>query len=461
VSWSCAELAARCGGVLSGDGLRRVAGVSTDTRTLRDGDLFVAVPGERFDGHDFVDQALAKGAAALLLARAAPPGCTAPVIRVADTVAALGALAAAHRADFPGPVVAITGSNGKTTTKEMCFAILCAAGVHAHRSQGNLNNHIGLPLSLLALGAEHDAAVLELGMNHAGEIDALARIASPTVGAITQVAPAHLGHFASVDAIARAKGELLDHIRPGGVAVLNGDDARVMAQAPRFAGRRLVFGLGEQADVRADRIGTDRSGTRFRLSTPWGRAELRLTQPGLHLVEDASCAAAAALASGLLESDPMGALSTGLAGFRGVPGRLTVRETPAGVLVLDDSYNANPTSLVAALDALAALRGKGRALAVVGDMLELGESGPALHAEIGRAVAARGIEVLVAVGALARHSAAAARDAGVARVHEADDSALAAPLVRELVQPGDAVLVKGSRGMRMERIVSALTEAGA
>jgi UDP-N-acetylmuramoyl-tripeptide--D-alanyl-D-alanine ligase len=460
VSWTCGQLAAWCGGTLVGDGSRVVCGVSTDSRTLRAGELFAAIHGESFDGHDFVGQAVARGAAALLVSRPLPKAGALPVIRVADTIAALGALAHGHRCAFAGPVVAITGSNGKTTTKEMCAEILAAAGARVHRTPGNLNNQIGLPLSLLALPLRDDAVVLEVGMNHAGEIDALARIASPTVGAITQVAPAHLGPLGSIDAIARAKGELYARVRPEGTIVVNADDPRVVEQASRFAGRQLRFGRGASADFRAEQVQLSRSETRFLLSTPAGSSDVALAMPGEHLVEDALCAAAAAWATDLLGDDPQAALREGLGSFAGVDHRLTVRETRDGLVLLDDSYNANPASVAAALRTLCSMRKKGRALAVLGDMFELGDAEAELHAEVGREAARLGIDVLIAVGERSRHAAAAARSEGLARVEEATDAPAAAELVRALAREGDAVLVKGSRGMRMERAVTALLESG-
>jgi UDP-N-acetylmuramoyl-tripeptide--D-alanyl-D-alanine ligase len=460
LSWTCHQLAAWCNGELVGDGSRVAVGVSTDSRTLREGELFVAIRGDSFDGHDFVEQAVARGAAALLVSQPSAGAGALPVICVDDTLAALGALAHGHRFDFAGPVVAITGSNGKTTTKEMCAEILASAGARVHRTPGNLNNQIGLPLSLLALPLRDDAVVLELGMNHEGEIDALARIASPTVGAITQVAPAHLGPLGSIEAIARAKGELYARVRPDGTVVVNADDPRVVEQARRFSGRKLRFGRGAGAEFRAEQVQLSRSETRFVLSTPAGATDVALAMPGEHLVEDALCAAAAAWATELLGGDPRAALREGLGSFAGVDHRLTVRETRSGLVLLDDSYNANPASVAAALRTLCGLRKKGRALAVLGDMFELGDTEAELHAAAGREAARLGIDVLIAVGERSRHAAAAARREGLARVEEAADAPAAAELVRALAREGDAVLIKGSRGMRMERAVSALLEGG-
>jgi len=301
--------------------------------------------------------------------------------------------------------------------------------------------------------------VVEMGMNHEGEIDALARIAEPTVGAITNVAPAHLGPLGSIEAIARAKGELFARIRAGGTAVVNADDPRCVAQSARFAGARLTFGVRAAADVRAEEVRFEASAARYTLVCRAGRAPIRMALPGSHLVDDGLCAAAAALASGALGADPLAAIRAGLESFAGVPGRAALRQSPAGFRVLDDSYNANPHSVGRALETLVGLRGAGRAIAVLGDMFELGDTAEALHTEVGRAAAAAGVDRLVAVGPLSRHAAEAARAAGLAQSHAVDEPAEAAKLVREHARAGDVVLVKASRGMRLERVVSELLES--
>ncbi|HXX47239.1 MAG TPA: UDP-N-acetylmuramoyl-tripeptide--D-alanyl-D-alanine ligase, partial [Myxococcota bacterium] len=367
--------------------------------------------------------------------------------------------ARAERAKFAGPVVAITGSNGKTTTKELCARVLEAAGRRVRRTPGNLNNHIGLPLSILGLEPGDEALVVELGMNHAGEIDALARIADPTVGAITNVAPAHLGLLGSLEAIADAKGELFARLRAGAAAIVNADDPRCVAQSARFAGRKLRFGLRDPADFAGHNLHFEHGAGVYTLECPAGRAEIRMRAPGLHLVEDGLCAAAAAFATGVLGARPLEAIRSGLEAFSGVPGRVALARTPAGVLVVDDSYNANPHSVARALETLAELRGAGRALAVLGDMFELGDDAPKLHAEVGRLAAAACVDLLVAVGPLSTHMAEAARAAGLARVHATDSAEEAAALVRANARSGDAVLVKASRGMRLERVVKLLTES--
>jgi len=458
VSWTLAELARSCGGRIVGAPDVVVESVSTDSRTLGRGALFVAVRGETFDGHDHASDAVARGAVAVLVSRAPDAALAAPAIVVDDTVAALGRLARAHRARFAGPVIAITGSNGKTTTKELCARVLEAAGRRVRRTPGNLNNHIGMPLSVLALEPADEVLVVELGMNHEGEIDHLARIAEPTVGAITNIAPAHLGPLGSLEAIARAKGELFARIRPEGTAVVNADDSNCVAQSARFAGRKLRFAQAADAELRARSVTADAGAARYTLECSAGRAEIRMRAPGLHLVEDGLCAAAAALASGALGESPLDAIRNGLEGFTGVPGRVALRESPGGLRLVDDTYNANPHSVARALETLAQLRGGRRTIAVLGDMLELGDESARLHGETGRKAAAEGVDVLVAVGPLSRHTAEAARAAGLATTLECDDADAAAELVRKHARAGDAVLVKASRGMRLERVVQRLLE---
>jgi len=458
VSWSVLELADWCRGEVVGDGATRIAGISTDTRTLEKGQLYVAIRGEQFDGHDFLREAVRRGAAAVIVSEAGVDLPTVPVIRVADSIAALAALAGRHRRRFDGPVIGITGSNGKTTTKEICADILTEAGRRVHKTPGNFNNHIGLPLSILALDEEVDVMVLELGMNHPGEIDALARIAAPTVGAITQVAEAHLGLLGSLEAIGRAKGELLDHLPPDGMAALNADDPHVMAQRDRCAGGLVTFGFGADAEFRASDLELEPDGTSFVLATPLGNTEVAMGVPGRHIVEDALCAAAAAHASGLIEAEPLASIRGGLRRFGALKGRTAVIEARRGFRILDDSYNANPVSVEAALRVLEQLSGGGRRVAVLGDMLELGPDAPELHAAIGRAVAAAGVEGLLGIGTLSANTVEAARAAGVAITEHDTETEAAVTRLDELVREGDTVLVKGSRGMKLEKITAALLE---
>jgi len=444
---SLAELAALLEGRLLGADAR-FTGVSHDTRTLAPGELYVALAGERFDGHDFLPQARARGAAGALVARALET--TLPRVQVPDTRAALGRLAAHWRARFSLPLVAVTGSNGKTTVKEMIGAILGARG-RGCVTRGNLNNDIGVPLTLLRLREGDRFAVIEMGMNHAGEIRCLAGLAAPTVALVTNAAEAHLAGLGSVEAVARAKGEIYEGLAPDGVAVINADDAHADLWRRLAAPRRLVtFGLERAADVMAE-YRLDATGSDVRLHGAWGEAALRLRLLGRHNVGNALAAAAAALAAG---ADP-DALARGLEQVRPVPGRLETRAGIRGARVIDDTYNANPASLAAALDVLARLPGE-RVL-VLGDMAELGPGAAAFHREAGRRARTAGVARLYALGDLAAE-AAASFGAGARRfdAHAPLIDALGQELHREAT-----VLVKGSRVMRMDRVVAGLVPPAA
>jgi len=428
-----------------------LTGVSIDSRTLEPGQLFVAIAGPRFDGHDFLAQATERGAAAALVHRdvALPPGVD--VVRVADTTAALGSLAAHRRLAAQVPVVAITGSTGKTTTKEMAAALLEGRGP-VLKTRGNLNNQWGLPLTLLGLKPEHQAAVLELGMSAAGELRALSRIASPDVAVITNVAPVHLEFFSSVEAIAAAKAEILEGLRPGGAAVLNGDDARLRRIGESFPGEVVWFGSDRRFDVCAEGWRGTVHGMRFDLRIGGRRLDVALPLPGRHFVTSFLAATAVAVRLGV----DVEAIVVTAARLEAAPGRGRVLRLGQGVTLLDDSYNANPVAVEAAVAALA-LGPVGRRVAFLGDMLELGPTAPELHRQVGASVAAH-LDQLVAVGPLGRHLAEGARQGGLSpsSVATFDSSAEAAAGASDIVQPGDSVLVKGSRGIAMERVVAAL-----
>ena len=428
-----------------------LTGVSIDSRTLEPGQLFVAIVGPRFDGHDFLAQATQRGAAATLVHRdvALPPGVD--VVRVADTTEALGALAAHRRLAAQVPVVAITGSTGKTTTKEMAAALLEGRGP-VLKTRGNLNNQWGLPLTLLGLQPEHQAAVLELGMSAAGELRALSRIASPDVAVITNVAPVHLEFFSSVEAIAAAKGEILEGLCPGGAAVLNGDDPRVRRIGESFPGEVVWFGSDRRFDVCAESWRGTIHGMRFDLRIGGRRFDVALPLPGRHFLTSFLAATAVAVRLGV-DAETIAAAAARL---EAAPGRGRVLRLGQGVTLLDDSYNANPVAVEAAVAALA-LGPVGRRVAFLGDMLELGPTAPELHRQVGAAVAAH-LDELVAVGPLGRHLAEGARQGGLSpsSVATFDTSVEAAAGASEIVQPGDSVLVKGSRGIAMERVVAAL-----
>jgi UDP-N-acetylmuramoyl-tripeptide--D-alanyl-D-alanine ligase len=431
-------------------------GVSTDTRTLGDPDLlFVAIRGPNHDAHEHLTAALDAGAGALLVEREdALPESAAAAVVVDDTTRALGDLAAGHRSRFSGPVVGITGSNGKTSTKELCAAILERTGP-CLRNRGNLNNLYGLPLTLLARESEHSTLVVELGTNQPGEIARLAEIARPTVGVITNVGTAHIEFLGSRDGIAHEKGSLLEALPADGVAVLNADDARVMAQRARTPATVRTFGLDASADVRAERLRRlDTGGFAFELVAPEGRCAIELRLLGDPAVCNALAAAAAALAAGA----NLEAVATGLAGAKAVGGRMQPLALAGGAIVVDDSYNANPQSTEAALRSLALLKGAGRGLAALGDMGELGDSAEDAHTEAGALAARLGLDFLFAVGAYGKALARGALGAGMApdRVMVFADAEAAAVAIDERLRPRDWVLVKGSRAMRMERIVQAL-----
>ena len=443
------EAARVVGGRLHGES-QRFHGVSTDSRAVAEGDLFVALRGERFDGHEYLPEAQKRGAVGALTARVVQTQVPmAQVVVGDDTRLALGRLAAHWRARFALPVVALTGSNGKTTVKEMLASILAAHmgdrdAVLA--TEGNLNNDIGMPLTLLRLREGHRFAVIEMGMNHEGEIDYLTRIAQPTVAIVNNAQRAHVGILGSVEAIARAKGEIYAGLHASGVAVVNEDDAFAGYWKGLNRERRVVtFGFSPEAHVRAEAVGR---GWRFRMPGSEFAIELRVS--GEHNVRNALAAAAAAYALGL----PVSAIRAGLEEFRGVPGRLQRRRTPGGAWVIDDSYNANPESMKAAIRVLAAE--PGRRVFVMGDMGELGAGGDAMHAEVGAFARESRIDALLTLGEASRHAAEAF---GAGAQAFADVEPLLAAARREIAA-GATLLVKGSRFMRMERVADALAGAG-
>jgi len=442
------SLARRTGGRLLGAD-RGFARVTSDSRQLRRGDLFVALKGEHFDGHDYVLRAQAAGAAGALVARAIA-GAQAQVL-VNDTLAALQNYAASWRGDFELPVIGVAGSNGKTTTKQMCAAV-CAARGPVLATEGNLNNHIGVPLTLLRLRAEHRTAVIEMGANHPGEIAPLAAWARPQVGIVTNAGEDHLEGFGSVEVSARTNGELFAALPADGVAVINADDPHAPLWRKLAAHAAVLsFGWDGSADVRAQDVAVAAEGTRFRLHTPAGSATVRLRLPGRHNVANALAAAAAGIALNLAPAQ----IAEALARVMPVAGRSNLIRARAGLTVLDDSYNANPASLRAALALLADQPGE-RWL-VLGDMKELGREAAALHAQAGREARAHGVQRLYAVGELAR---GAAQSFGEGGRHFADLESLLVALNDDLVSAGEvAVLVKGSRAARMERVVAALTNS--
>jgi UDP-N-acetylmuramoyl-tripeptide--D-alanyl-D-alanine ligase len=457
-SFTARELSAATGGRWTGEAPASIEGVSTDTRAIPAGSAFVALRGERFDGHDFLAEAARSGASCAVVARgraaSGPPGL--PLLEVDDTLAALGAVARLHRLRFSIPVVGVTGSNGKTTTREMIAAILATRGP-VLSTEGNLNNEVGVPLTLLRLLPTHTAAVIEMGMSHRGEIGRLTAIAEPRVGVVTNAFPAHLEGLGSVDGVADAKGELYRGLPADGVVVANADDPRMLHRARKSGRRVLTFSGGSDRDadvVLLDVLSQDPEGMRFLLGIGTKEVEVRLPLVGEHNAVNAAAAAAAALSLGCSDRE----IVRGLAGVRPVGRRLRVERLPSGVLLVDDCYNANPASMKAALRTLRQLAGAGRALAALGDMLELGPAEDDLHRELGRDAAAAGLAALATFGPRAGLAREAAIEAGMARsdTFHTEDPLLLVAFVRERLRPGDVLLVKGSRGMKLERLVEAL-----
>jgi UDP-N-acetylmuramoyl-tripeptide--D-alanyl-D-alanine ligase len=421
-------------------------GVSTDSRKADAGALFVALRGESFDAHDFLDQVAARNVAAVVVSTL-PDSWSLPAIVVPDTLVALGRIAHAWRTGFTLPVIGVTGSNGKTTVKEMIASILAAAVGEEARlaTQGNLNNEIGVPLTLFRLTASHRAAVVELGMNHPGEIARLAAIAAPTVALVNNAQREHQEFMHTVEAVARENGAVLQALGPHGVAVFPGDDQYTGLWRGLAACDVITFGLSDACDVRADYT-SNGFGSDLQVSARGAQFAIKLAAAGEHNVRNALAAIACALGAGIDQD----AIVRGLEAFAPVGGRLQRKQAAGGATVIDDTYNANPDSMRAAIDVLAAYPAP--RILVVGDMGEVGAQGKEFHEEIGAYAQTRGIDTVLATGELARHLAASG-----AQHYEQFDELLAA-LDKKLGSNTDAtVLVKGSRFMKMERVVLHLT----
>ncbi|WP_331984521.1 UDP-N-acetylmuramoyl-tripeptide--D-alanyl-D-alanine ligase [Chitinimonas sp.] len=448
---SLAAAATALNATLRGEGSVAFARVGTDSRDVRPGDLFVALPGERFDGHDFVAAVLARGAVGALVQRGHPALAglppDAPLIEVDDTLAALGKLAAFWRRRFSLPLVALTGSSGKTTVKEMIAAVLRQhVGAEAVlATSGNLNNHIGVPLMLLRLREQHRYAVIEMGMNHFGEIAYLSQLAAPTVALVNNAGTAHIEYLGSRAGIAQAKGEIFESLGDHAHAIINlDDDFADYWQSLNQSRPRLGFGL-QQGEIQARALVSEPLSSRFTLVTPSGEAVVTLPAPGLHNVRNALAAAAACHALGL----DVAAIAEGLAHYAGAKGRLQQQRAACGALLIDDTYNANPDSMHAAMDVLAALPAP--RFLVLGDIGEIDEVAER-HAELGRYARSKGLDTLYATGQGMRHAVDAF---GVGGHWFASHAELVAALAPKL-SAGAAVLVKGSRFMRMEQVVAAL-----
>ncbi|HET7358716.1 MAG TPA: UDP-N-acetylmuramoyl-tripeptide--D-alanyl-D-alanine ligase [Rhodanobacteraceae bacterium] len=437
------EVALWTHGTVVGDDCE-VQSVATDSRRLRAGELFVALVGERHDGHAHVAAAAAAGAVAALVAHRIDIDL--PQVVVADTLVALGDLASAVRAQRSARVVGITGSNGKTTVKTLAAAILSGFG-RTHVNAGNFNNEIGLPLTLLAMPADSEYAVLEMGAGKPGDIAYLAAIARPEIGLVNSIAPAHIERMGSVEGVAETKGALYQALPADGIAIINADDAFAGFFAGLAGSRRVLrFALDHDADIGADAIAMDALGSRFTLRTPQGRIDVALPLPGRHNIANALAAASIAIA---LEV-PLAHIGRGLQRADAIAGRLRAQAMAGGWTLIDDSYNANPGSVAAAIDVLALAAGE-RWL-VLGDMAELGSDAERLHGEIGELARARGIDRLFATGRLSRAAVGAFGGGGE---HFAEQGALVEAL-RERVHAGVTCLVKGSRSSAMERVVAAL-----
>jgi UDP-N-acetylmuramoyl-tripeptide--D-alanyl-D-alanine ligase len=439
---SLGEAAAALGGRLSGSDPRVDAGC-THSRAIGRGELFVALRGERFDGHDFLSAAAGRGAAGALVDGRHAAALPLPAVVVEDTRRALGDLARQWRRRFTPALIAVAGSNGKTTVKEMLAAILRAyageTGVLA--TTGNLNNDIGVPLTLLRLRAAHRCCAIELGMNHRGEIGYLAGMAAPTVAVVNNAQREHLEFMSSVQEVAEENASVYDALPAGGVAVVNADDAHAAYFAKRAA-PRPVLDFGLQGAAVTGRYRLAHLSSEIRIRTPQGESEATLAIPGLHNVRNALAAAACALAAGV----PPERIGAGLTAFRPYTGRLQVKQGAGGITVIDDTYNANPDSVRAAIDVLASCPGP--TALVLGDMGEVGAQGPQFHREVGEYARAKGVSRLLALGEATPHAVAAF---GPGARHFAAVAELVAAL------EASTVLVKGSRFMKMERVVAALT----
>ncbi len=443
-----ADCAKACGGTLQGAD-KPFAGVCSDTRTLARGELFVALRGPRFNANEFVNAAHTAGAAGALVDSV--QNIALSQIVVPDTQAALERLGNAWRNQFSIPVVGVAGSNGKTTAKEMTASILSQAG-NCLATRGNLNNHIGVPLTLLRLEPANQFAVVEMGANRGGEVAALVRIARPTVGMITNAGAEHLEGFGSLEGVARAEGEMVEGLTPDATAVINADDAFAELWKGLTKARVLTFAVQKKADFQAADVRTtlDATGfvTHFTLNSPLGSAAMELKMGGRHNVANALAAAAAASAAGAT----LDHIVTGLSAVRAVPGRLQFKKAGSGAWLIDDSYNANPSSMRAGIDVLAGL--EGRKWLVMGDMAELGDFANSAHTEVGTYARARGIERLYATGPL---SVLAVESFGSGAKWFPDSQALGQAL--SVASPEVRMLIKGSRVNRLERVVEVLVGA--
>lgn len=423
-------------------------GVKIDSRSVLPGDLFVAIKGAKVDGHDFIEDAKARGAAGVVVSQSVETGL--PTLMVADTIQALGIFAKTYRQLFQIPIVAVTGSCGKTTVKEMIASILSVQGPIL-ATQGNLNTDVGVPLTLLRLETEHQMAVIEMGARQKGDIAYLMGLVSPLVSLITNAGVAHLEIFKTEKSIAEAKGEIFAHLEPDGIAIMNADDKHISywQELVKNKGPKIItFGLQNQATISCQKLILDKLSSQFELLTDIGMIPIKLSIPGEHSIQNALAAAAVARALGI----SLGTIQKGLAAFKPVTGRLQAKTGRSGEHIIDDTYNANPVSMRAALSVLAGFSGK--KIFVMGDMFELGEGSSEVHEQIGREAKQYGIDKMFGVG---EATAFAVKGFGQGATHYSDKSLLLKDL-NKILDKNSVVLVKGSRGMRMEEIVNALME---
>jgi UDP-N-acetylmuramoyl-tripeptide--D-alanyl-D-alanine ligase len=424
--------------------------VVTDTRLVEKGSLFIALIGERFDGHNFVHQAIEKGAAGIIVSsdytndELAQLNVT--IIKVNNTLTAYQQLAKLYRDSFAIPVIAITGSNGKTTTKDLTAAVL-SSKFNVLKTKANYNNEIGLPLTLFSLTEEHEVAVVEMGMRGFGQIEELAKIATPTIGIVTNVGETHMELLGSLENIAKAKGELVDAMDAHGVVILNVDNPYVRAMQAQAKGKVILFGFSEDADIKASNVKMSGQETTFDCNFAGQNYSFGLPMVGRHNVYNVLAAIAVGFELGLTAEE----MQTGLADFTASGMRLAIGQV-GDYTVINDAYNASPMSMVAAIEALKEVASN-RSVAVLGDMLELGDIAVEAHANIGLKLAEKKIDAVVTIGEMAKYIASSARENGIVQVAICDNHRQAGLALKKILQAGDTILVKGSRGMQMEKVI--------
>lgn len=454
-SFTVQEVADITGAVLAGKKQAVLSDIITDTRKITKGVLFVALKGERFNGETFAAEAVAKGAAAVMVSTQCPEDLLsdlkAPVLKVKDTLQAYQQLAHAWRMRFELPVIAVTGSNGKTTTKDLTAAVLSGRW-QVLKTQANFNNEIGLPLTLLQLTAAHQAAVVEIGMRGLGQIAAMAPMAAPSIGIVTNVGETHMELLGSLENIAKAKSELVEAIPAGGTVILNADNAFVAAMHVKAkAGVRvLTFGIEKTADVQGEAIRTEGQTTKFMAHFQQERHEFTLPMVGRHNVYNALAAIAVGVSLGFTAEE----MQRGLDAMEATKMRFECK-TIGAYQVINDAYNASPMSMTAAIETLAEVA-KGRKIAVMGDMLELGAVSVEAHMNVGRELAAKKVDALLTRGEMGEYIARGAEEGGLQSVYRCASHEEAGKVLQKILQPGDTILFKGSRGMQMEKIIDLL-----